>query len=222
MGTTTVIIGAGIVGLHAAQVLCEKGHEVYVLDQAPYLADHTSGRNSGVIHAGIFYQSGSLKESVCIEGNRLTYEWLKKLQVAHEPCGKWVVPEPGQEDQLEPFYEKLRQLPIPEPKLFSSAEVLKLEPQLRPLPAIEVPSTGILDAAAYVKAMAVHLENQGVQIILNCKVQEIGERVLETTRGEIPYELGINAAGLWCEQIAEWAGLAGFEIRPCRGGLLSI
>ena len=74
---TAVVIGAGIVGLHCARVLSEKGITVFVLDAAPYLAEHTSGRNSGVIHSGIFYATGSFKEKVCIEGNRLTYEWLE-------------------------------------------------------------------------------------------------------------------------------------------------
>ena len=118
MGTVAVVIGAGIVGLHVARVLNEAGHEVYVLDSAPYLAEHTSGRNSGVIHSGIFYTPGSFKEEVCIEGNRRTYEWVDRLKVPHEPCGKWVVPEEGQEEELEPFLEKISRLPIPPADLY--------------------------------------------------------------------------------------------------------
>lgn len=89
----------------------KKGHEIYVLDQAPYLAEQSSGRNSGVIHAGIFYPHDSLKEELCIDGNHLTYEWLKKLEISHVNCGKWIVPEENQEDQVEPFFERLRKLP---------------------------------------------------------------------------------------------------------------
>ena len=88
-------IGAGIVGLHVARVCLERGDQVLVLDGAPYLAEHTSGRNSGVIHSGIFYETGSFKEQLCIAGNAKTYAWVKKLGVAHSASGKWVVPEPG-------------------------------------------------------------------------------------------------------------------------------
>lgn len=212
-----VIIGAGIVGLHIANLLCDKGHEVYVLDKAPYFAEHTSGRNSGVIHAGIFYQTGSFKEHLCLEGNRLTHEWVKKLAVAHDSCGKWVVPEPGQEDDLEPFYERLCALDMPRPEILTASEVKKREPHLRELPAILVPSTGILDAAAYVKALAVFVEQKGVSVILNCEVFEVNGNMLRTSRGEIPFDLAVNSAGLWADVILGMTGVNGYEIRPCRG-----
>ncbi|MBI1910214.1 MAG: NAD(P)/FAD-dependent oxidoreductase [Deltaproteobacteria bacterium] len=219
---TTVIIGAGIVGLHIARVLNEKGDEVYVLDQEKFLAEHTSGRNSGVIHSGVFYKTGSFKEKVCIEGNRLTYEWLEKLRVTYHPCGKWVVPEEGQENELEPFFEKIRQLPIPQPRLCSADEVKKEEPFLRRTRAILVPSTGVLDAAGYVKALAVYLKNKGVEIINPCKLLEVKDQSLQTTRGEIPFDLAINSAGLFADEIAEQAGLKGYEIRPCRGDYYAV
>jgi L-2-hydroxyglutarate oxidase LhgO len=214
---TSVVVGAGIVGLHLAAVLKERGDDVYVLDQEPYLAEQTSGRNSGVIHAGIFYELGSFKEKVCIEGNRLTYEWLRRLNVSHRSCGKWVVPEEGQEDQLEPFFERISQLPIPKPSRLSRRQLSEQEPALRPSEAILIPSTGILDAAGYVKAMARYLEEKGVQVILNCKVLEIGESVLKTTRGEIPFDLAVNSAGLFADELAKSAGLEDYEIKPCRG-----
>lgn len=206
--TTTIIIGAGIIGLHTANVLYEKNHEVYVLDQAPFLGEHCSGRNSGVIHAGIYYKPGSLKEQLCIEGNRLTYEWLKKLNVDHNPCGKLVVPLPGQENNLEPFFDRIRQLPIPTPTIDSNA--------------ILVPSTGIMDAAGYVKALATYLEAKGVTIILNCKVTGVSNTEIETSRGPIPYDLAINCAGLWCDDIAKMTGITNYTIRPCRGDYFSV
>lgn len=218
--TTTVIIGAGIVGLHIARALQEIGQEVWVLDAAPTLAEQTSGRNSGVIHAGVFYKTGSFKERICIEGNRLTYEWLERLKVSYRPCGKWIVPEEGQEEELEPFYERIRRLPITPPILKSPAEVTQEEPNLRSTRALFIPSTGILDAAGYVKALAGWLENKGCQIILNCEVQGVKDNVLITTRGEIPFDLAVNSAGLFADVLLRMAGLPhaeGYEIRPCRG-----
>lgn len=212
-----LIIGAGIVGLHIAGLLKDRGDEVFVLDAAPYLAEHTSGRNSGVIHSGVFYKTGSFKEKVCIEGNRLTYEWIKKLNVPFRPCGKWVVPEEGQENDLDPFFERIRKLPIPAPRKISKNELHEQEPALRPSEAIFIPSTGIVDAAGYVKAMATCLEEKGVQIVLNCKVTNVKENALETTRGEIPFDIAINSAGLFADEIATMAGLSNYTIRPCRG-----
>lgn len=211
------IIGAGIVGLHIANAFRDKGHEVYVLDREPYLAEHTSGRNSGVIHAGIFYPPGSLRERFCIEGNRFTYEWVKKLGVKHIPCGKWVLPEPGQEPDLEPFFDKIRTLPIPEPRLYGTDDVARLEPALRKTRALLIPSTGLIDAAGYVKALSRYIEDKGVTVALNCKVTAIKNGSLETERGEIPFDLAINCAGLFCDDIAKMAGMSGIQIRPCRG-----
>jgi L-2-hydroxyglutarate oxidase LhgO len=212
-----VIIGAGIVGLHVARAFHEQGHEVFVLDKESFLAEHTSGRNSGVIHSGVFYKTGSFKEKVCIEGNRLTYEWVDRLKVPYLPCGKWVVPEEGQESQLEPFFERIRKLPIPSPQIKSPNEVREQEPHLRSTGAIFVPSTGILDAASYVKSFAAYLENRGVNIILNCKVLEAGQNFLQTTRGEIAFDLAVNSAGLFSDDVAKMVGLVDYEIRPCRG-----
>lgn len=211
------IIGAGIVGLHVARELAERGHEIYVLDREPYLGEHTSGRNSGVIHAGIFYPAQSLRERLCIEGNRLTYEWAKKLGVDHVPCGKWVIPEPGQEPDLEPFFEKLKQLPIPAVRLCEPSEVSRLEPALRDTRALLIPSTGLINAAAYVKQLARYLESLGGTIALNCKVTGTKYGTLITERGEIPFDLAINCAGLFCDDIAKLAGLTNIEIHPCRG-----
>lgn len=212
-----VVIGAGIVGLHVAHVLNELGHEVFVLDRDPYLAEQSSGRNSGVIHAGIYYESGSLKEKTCIEGNRLTYEWLKRLRVPYRSCGKWVAPEEGQEEELEPFFEKIRQLPISTPQILEADKIQQEEPHLRKTRGISVPSTGVLDAAAYVKALAAYLENKGVTLLTNCEVQEINGQTLKTTRGDISFDLAVNSAGLFADEIAAKAGLAGYKIRPCRG-----
>lgn len=213
----SVIIGAGIVGLHLAQALLLKGHEVYVLEQEPFLAEHTSGRNSGVIHAGIFYKSGSLKERFCIEGNTLTYEWVERLNVPHRRCGKWVVPDPGQEDLVPEFFSRVLELPIPKPLLISADQVAHDEPALRCTEAVLIPSTGILDAATYVKSLSRYVESQGAQVILNCRVEGISNHMIHTQRGDIPFDILFNSAGLFANQIAAMDGLEGYEIRPCRG-----
>lgn len=211
------MIGAGIVGLHIATVLREQGHDVYVLEQSACLGEQTSGRNSGVIHAGIFYQPGSFKEQVCLAGNRLTYEWVQKLNVPHRPCGKWVVAEPGQEEMFESFFEKVRRMPLRAPQIKSADEVALEEPALRKTRAILIPSTGILDAASYIKSLARYLEERGVTVVLNCKVEGVSDDKIITSRGDMPFDLAINAAGLFADEIACMTGLSDFTIKPCRG-----
>lgn len=218
----TVIIGAGIIGLHIAFLLKQQGHDVYVLEKEPYLAEHTSGRNSGVIHAGIFYQPDSFKETICIEGNRYTYEWCQKLDVPHRRCGKWVVPEIGQETEMDAFYEKILALPIPTPEKYTASVVREKEPLLRSTEALFVPSTGILDAATYVKNLATYAETTGVSLLLNCQVTKILNHRLETSRGPIEFDLAINAAGLWSDELAAQTGLEDYSIKPCRGDYYQI
>ncbi|HLD44383.1 MAG TPA: FAD-dependent oxidoreductase, partial [bacterium] len=213
----TLIIGAGIVGLHVAQALHQKGHEVFVLEESPYLAEHTSGRNSGVAHTGIYYETGSLKEKLCCEGNQLTHEWLRKLKVTHLECGKWVIANPGHEDELEIFYKRISPLPIPQPVLKTAAQIKSEEPNLRPTPAIFVPSAFVMDAAGYVKALANFVATLGVQIIQPCRVTGVQDNTLSTTRGPIQFDLAINCAGLFCDDIAKMTGITNYQIKPCRG-----
>lgn len=214
---TAVIIGAGIIGLHFAHALRTKGYEVYLLERDDTLGEQCSGRNSGVIHAGIFYPSGSLKEQSCLEGNRLSYEWLERLKVPHRRCGKWLVPESGQESQLGAFYERLRGLPLQGIRFCRGAEVAAEEPRLRPTEAISVASTGILDAGTYLKNLSIFLEEEGVQVLTHCEVRGVDGHTLRTSRGEMPFDLAVNAAGLFSDEVAAWAGVSGYEIRPCRG-----
>lgn len=223
MGKQIVIIGGGIVGLHIAAAMADAGKgDVLLLDKEDFLGHHTSGRNSGVIHAGIFYKTGSFKEAICIEGNARTYEWAEKLGVPHRRCGKWVVPEEDQDAELEPFFEKITALPVPRPRIVSPSELKTLEPLLRPSRAILVPSTGMIDASDYIRAMVRYVESRGVMIVNPCKVTGVKDGVLETTRGEMPFDLAINSAGLQADEVALMAGIEGYTIKPCRGDYYSI
>ena len=212
-----VIIGAGIVGLHIAHELHRKGYDVFVLEKEPYLAEGTSGRNTGVIHAGVFYTPNSFKETICLEGNRLTYEWLATLKVPYNPCGKWIIPFKGQENDLDAFYEKVSALPNVKPEFVKGDLLKEKEPQLLQSRALFIPSTGVLDAASYVKALAIYVENKGVAITKNCLVTEINEHKMQTSRGEIDFDLAINAAGLYSDTFAHLNGLQDYSIKPCRG-----
>jgi L-2-hydroxyglutarate oxidase LhgO len=212
-----VIIGAGIVGLHVAHEFHEKGFEVFVLEKEPYLAEGISGRNTGVIHAGVFYTPNSFKEKICLEGNRLTYDWLNTLKIPYNPCGKWVIPFKEQESELEAFYDKVSHIPDLKPAFIEGDLLKEKEPHLKQSRALFIPSTGVLDAATYVKALAVYVENKGVTITKNCTVTDVSEHKLQTSRGEIAFDLAINAAGLFSDTLARLNGIHDYTIKPCRG-----
>ena len=87
----TVVVGAGVIGLSIARALALRGREVLVLEQEASIGQGTSSRNSEVIHAGLYYEPGSLKARLCVEGRRALYRYCADRGVAHRRCGKLVV-----------------------------------------------------------------------------------------------------------------------------------
>src|SRR3972149_8258482 len=85
------VIGGGIVGCHIAYRLAREGQEVFLLEKERALGEHTSTRNSGVIHGGIYYPPGSSKARFCVRGRHLTYEFLRNHNIPYSKCGKIIV-----------------------------------------------------------------------------------------------------------------------------------
>jgi len=217
--TNIVVIGGGIVGCHVAYSLAKGGHDLFLLEKEEALGEHTSTRNSGVIHAGIYYASGSLKAELCVRGRHLTYDFLKKHDIPHRKCGKVIVA--LEEKELEGM-EKLRKQGeingVENLKLIDEDEVRKLEPRARCLAALYSPETGILDMAAYIRKMEKILKDAGVTIVKQCKVLSLSDRnVLTTSRGEMEADILINAAGLYSDEITDMCGLEGYRIVPFKG-----
>lgn len=212
-----VVVGQGVVGLHVAIAARDAGHEVYVVEREPRAGEHTSGRNSGVVHSGVYYAPGSLKETLCVEGNPLTYAWLTRLGVAHLRCGKLVIPDAGDEAALEPFEAKVASLPVPAPRRLDRAALRALEPAVAGDDALFIPSTGVMDAAAYVVALRTFARQAGVETLERCAVHGATADTLETTRGPLPFDRAVNCAGLWCDTLADLAGLPGYAVTPYRG-----
>jgi len=216
------VVGAGIVGLHVAAAAAVRGHEIYLLEREARLGEHTSGRNSGVVHAGIFYAPGSLKERFCIEGNALTWGWLERLGVQHHRCGKLVLPGPGDEVALDALAAKAATLDIPPVSRCDPARLRALEPHLAGRDALFVPSTGVLDAAAYLEALRRFCRDAGVELLTRCDVVghdggHDGAGTLHTSRGPLSFDAAVNCAGLFSARLAALVGLTGYEIRPLRG-----
>ena len=214
-----VVIGGGIVGCHVAYRFATDGHEVFVLEKEQSLGEHTSTRNSGVIHGGIYYQHGSLRARLCVRGRHLTYEFLRRHQVPHSKCGKVIVAlEAGEVPSLEALKTLGERNGVENLRLLDAEQVRSLEPRVRCRAGLQSPETGILDMAAYMRTMERVLKERGVTIVKQCKVLSVNEKNgLTTTRGEMEADILINAAGLHSDHIASMCGFEGYEIIPYKG-----
>jgi L-2-hydroxyglutarate oxidase LhgO len=197
------IIGAGVVGLGIARALAQAGHEVVVLDAAEAFGTGASSRNSEVIHAGMYYPSGSLKARFCVRGNRLIRDFLAARGVAHRMTGKLIVANsPAEEDTLAEIQTKGRANGVDDLEMITAAAARTLEPALTCTAALLSPSTGILDSHAYMLALLGDAEERGALLVLKSPVlggEVTGDGILLTVGGAEPSQLlarhVVNAAG---------------------------
>ena len=142
-----VVIGAGVIGLAIANEICDIFDNVIVIEKEPDFGQHVSSRHSGVVHSGLYYKPGSLKANLCVEGNRLLYDFAEKNNVAYLNCGKLVV---GHDDndlkKLEALLENGTINGVEGLSLLSYQEAIKIQPKIKCQNALWVPSTGIIDS----------------------------------------------------------------------------
>ena len=202
----------------------QPGHpDIMVLEREQFLGDHTSGRNSQVIHAGFAYPVGSLKAELCVTGNRLTYEWLQKLEVPHLPCGKWLVA--FREEEIPALHQVLEvgaACNVPGLREASADEVAQAEPSChRFAGAVHSSTSGMMDAAGYIRALERYFTAQeNCHLLYPCTVTEVDpvQRMIHTTRGEMEYSLLVNCAGLWADDIYRMCGgTRDLRIKPFKG-----
>jgi L-2-hydroxyglutarate oxidase len=219
-----VVIGGGIVGLATAWSLLtrEPGVTVAVLEKENDLALHQTGRNSGVIHSGIYYKPGSLKARFAREGNRKMVAFCDEYGIQHEVPGKVIVATRDEElPLLESLYRRGRENGLNVRRL-SSDQVREIEPHVRCLGGIKVPSTGIVSFRAVCAKCVELIRNQGGEVRTGAKVGSIrtkgGVHVLETTGGAIEAGFLINCGGLHSDRLARRVGLnLAARIVPFRG-----
>ena len=172
-----VIIGGGIVGLATAMAVGNKhsGASILVLEKEQDLAQHQTGRNSGVIHSGIYYKPGSLKARFAREGNRSMVEFCREHGIKHEVCGKVIVATKGSElPLLDSLFQRGLDHRLGVARL-APAQVQEIEPHVRCLAGIKVPSTGIVNyrevSAKYVEL----IKSQGGAVQTGTRVNRFRE-----------------------------------------------
>ena len=230
----TVVIGAGVVGLACARALALAGREVIVLESESAIGTATSSRNSEVIHAGIYYPTGSLKAKLCVAGRSALYPFLAGHGIAHRRCGKLIVAtEPAQIPELEKIRARAEANGVGDLRMLSAREARALEPQLVCVAALESPSTGIIDSHGFMLALRGEAEDHGTVIafrspVLSGNIRE-GNIELEVGGSE-PMRLRaravVNCAGLFAQNIARSiAGFPGERVPPsyyCKGNYFSL
>ena len=215
-----VVVGAGVVGLAVARALALQGREVMVLESADAVGTGTSSRNSEVIHAGIYYPTGSLKARLCVEGKALLYAYCAERGVGHSRCGKLLVATNGaQVGKLQSIIDKARANGVPDLVLLTRDEARALEPELECVAAVLSPSTGILDSHGFMLALQGDLESAGGLVVLNSTVAQLqsshGAILLVAKDGsELQVNMLINAAGLGAQALASACGGLAPEFVP--------
>jgi L-2-hydroxyglutarate oxidase LhgO len=221
-----VVIGAGIVGLATARAIrrADPSVTVVILEKERGIARHQSGRNSGVIHAGVYYRPGSDKARLCSSGRLAMLAYCREHGIAHQVCGKLVVAVTQDEvARLRDLRDRCRANGVDVEELGPSG-LRDLEPHATGLAALHVPATGIVSYAAVSEALAAELRADGVEIRTGVSV--IGGHdardglVIETDGEPVPAELAVNCGGLQADRIARAmgaTGLDGVRIVPFRG-----
>ncbi|HJV70711.1 NAD(P)/FAD-dependent oxidoreductase [Ideonella sp.] len=207
----TVVIGAGVVGLACARALARAGREVVILEQENAFGTATSARNSEVIHAGLYYPTGSLRARLCVRGKALLYAFCVRHGVAHQCCGKLVVACSDDElPRLDAVRAQAAANGVTDLQPLSAGDARALEPALACRGALLSPSTGIVDSHGLMLALLGDAEAHGAMLALKSPVrrgQVVAGGGLElAVGGDAPSTLRarrvVNAAGLRACQLA--------------------
>ncbi len=169
-----VVVGAGVVGLAIAAELAQQGREVLVLDAEDSVGSVTSARNSEVVHAGIYYEPGSLKAQYCVQGKQLLYTYCQQRQIPHSQCGKLIVAtSPSQQVQLTQIRQRAEINGVHDLHLLSAGDAKSMEPQLECVAALLSPSTGIVDSHALMLSLQGDAENHGATVVCGTTVDSL-------------------------------------------------
>ncbi len=212
-----IVVGAGIVGLNVALRLQRRGGRVLLVEAADRVGSGTTSRNSGVVHAGLFYPPESLKTRLCVRGNQLTCDWCRAKDVPLNPCGKWLVATTtDEENALAAIVVKCGVVGVEGLRWLSDDEIRRRQPELRVRTAVEVPSSAIVDVHALVASVEAAFLREGGTLVRRHIVRGVegysaGYRLTlglpdgDTT--DVTASMVVNAAGLAADEVAAMVGI---------------
>ncbi|MFN8568673.1 MAG: L-2-hydroxyglutarate oxidase [Kouleothrix sp.] len=219
------IVGAGIVGLATARALLMRypALRLVVLDKEPAIAQHQTGRNSGVIHSGLYYKPGSLKARLCVQGAAAMLRYCDEHGIAYNLCGKVVVATtPAELPRLRELYQRGIANGITQLELIGPERLREIEPHAVGIEAIYSPNTAIVDYRCVAEAYAADIQSMGGEVRTGYEVRQIartGRRVwLDCPAGMIETRYLITCAGVYSDRMAALSGAPSEpRIVPFRG-----
>lgn len=236
MDVDVAIVGAGVVGLACAARVARAGRSVVVVERHGRAGQETSSRNSGVVHAGLYYPCGSLKARTCVEGRALLYARCERHGLPHRRIGKLLVATDASETvKLEEIFARGTENGAGALRLLDAAEVRALEPRVRAVAGLLSPESGIVDAHALMESYKAEATDHGAELSWQTEVRALerrdgGWRI--STRGAdgTPFVLEaswvVNCAGLGADRVAALAGLdvdaLGLRLHYCKGDYFAL
>jgi len=223
--TDVLVVGGGLVGLSTAMFVkqMQPRSSVQLIEKDAALATQQSGHNSGVLHAGIYYEPGSLKARFCVEGNRALRELCERFEIPVIRCGKVIVANTEQEkDRLERLHDRGIDNGVPGLRLVSRRELREIEPHVEGSKALYAPESSIVDFRKIADVYAGIFQNAGGELHLNTEfvsaTLQDGRHHVVTTSQEFDAKLIINCAGLHSDVVARKTGNpSDLRIIPFRG-----
>ncbi|HEX6703121.1 MAG TPA: NAD(P)/FAD-dependent oxidoreductase [Albitalea sp.] len=217
-----VVIGAGVIGLAVGRALAQRGLDTIVLEQANAIGTGTSSRNSEVIHAGLYYPTGSLKARLCVQGRERLYAFCASHGVEHRRCGKLIVARgDAQRAKLERIHAQALANGVDDVRRLRPDELREMEPALVADDALLSPSTGIVDSHGLMLALQGEMEAAGASLALLSPLERMrcghGRHELVAGGDTLAARVVVNAAGLWAPLLAgRIEGLAPEHVPPSR------
>lgn len=213
------IVGAGVVGLAIAHKLSSakefKKLSILLLEQETSFGQHTSSRNSEVIHAGIYYPTDSLKAKLCVQGKELLYSHCSEFDLPFKRIGKLIVGQENERAQLQALKVKAEENDVMDLQWIEKKQLVELEPAVRAEVALLSPSTGILDSHSYMQNLLHLAQNSGVQFSPRTRVDALESgangftvhTVIDEANNSETYQFEcsclINSAGIFAQSLAE-------------------
>lgn len=218
------VVGGGIIGVAVARELTKRLPDAHVtiFEKEPYLAAHQTGHNSGVVHAGLYYEPGSLKARLCRRGVELLIPYAIEHGIPYDECGKLVVAQNLEEiERLEAIFERAKANGVPHVKLLDRHEMREVEPNVRGVLALHSPHTAIVDYPALTQQLAADVEAAGGTLRFNAEVVRLdtlgnqvrvaialpGAEGSKLTEDGGAFDLVVTCAGLQADRLATASGL---------------
>ncbi len=217
------IIGAGVIGLAIAERLSRSYNNILVAEKEAFFGQHVSSRNSEVIHSGFYYPQNSLKAKLCVEGNKMIYDFARKYSINHKKCGKLIVDNAIDSKKLNILKKNAEKNGLSEIQILNQDESKRIESRVKCKNSLWIPSSGIIDSHGLMAKLENISISRNVSIIYNTRLTSINKTSsdyqLQFNNKDdiINSKIVINSAGLWSDHISSMIGIDKYKIEYYKG-----